>query len=561
MISTAKTPHLHKVGNTWELLVDGKPYLILGAELHNSSMSSAHYMDTVWQNLTDMGINTVLGSVTWEDIEPEEGRFDFHELDAVIAGAVKHNLRLIILWFGSFKNGRSSYAPSWVKTNPKRFPRMYIKDEEGKIHNSGVLSIFNEECYKADGKAFTKLLQHLRDNDKNRTVIMVQVENEVGLQLDSRDRSAAANKLFDLPVPAELVSFLQQDWDSLHIDMRKKLANFNIIPDGSKDKTRNWEEQFGQSIWTDELFMAYYYARYVEHVASTGRKQYNIPLFTNAWLPRPGVAGVASGGGKPGEYPSGGPVSTVLDVWQKFAPSMDFFSPDIYHAPYSEVCGIYSHRGQPLFIPEQRRDEVGARSIWISIGTYKALGTSPFGIDTQKANVSPFTDMYKLLGSVANHILKARRENRTIVGFAFEDPPTEGYPDPTPPIIVCLQNYVLTIGRAFVFGKQSAGYGMVMELEPSKFLLIGKGFQVEWKHKSADLPYTEILRFEEKSVDKETGELRTERTLNGDESNSGQRANMPSDDPDYGEEIVPVHILARTAVAELELFSLGNEEI
>ncbi|KAM0426569.1 hypothetical protein ACHAPT_008261 [Fusarium lateritium] len=554
-MAVTELPRLHKVGNTWELLVDGKPFLILGAELHNSSMSSARYMDAAWQNLVDMGINTVLGAVSWEDVEPVEGHFDFTELDAVIAGAKKHNLRLIVLWFGSFKNGRSSYAPAWVKTNPKRFPRMYIRDQDGKTQNSGVLSIFHEECYRADGRAFTRLLQHLRDNDKERIVIMVQVENEVGLRLDSRDRSAVASQIFNSPVPSDLLGWIQRSMEHFHVDMRSKLSDFKPTTEG-----QSWRDVFGESIWTDELFMAYHYAQYLEHVASTGRNEYDIPLFTNAWLARPGAAGVASGGGKPGEYPSGGPVSTVLDVWQKFAPSLDFLSPDVYRAPYSEICKTYTHGGQPLFIPEQRRDEFGAMSVWISIGSYNALGTSPFGIDTLKAAESAFTEVYHLLGSVSGHILKARRENKTIAGFAIDDPPAEGHPDTTPPITLSFQKYELTIDRAFVFGKPSAGYGLVIELEPSKFLLIGKGFKVEFISNSPGLPYTEILRFEEKSVHGENQELRTERVLNGDESNSGQRANMPSDDPDYGGEIVPVHIPARTAIAVVEVFSLENEE-
>jgi beta-galactosidase GanA len=103
--TTSKIPYLEKLDSSWQLWVDGKPFLILGAELQNSSMSSARYMDGIWQNLVDMGINTVFGPVTWEDIEPEEGKFDFNEIEAVIASAKAYGLRLILLWFGSFKNG------------------------------------------------------------------------------------------------------------------------------------------------------------------------------------------------------------------------------------------------------------------------------------------------------------------------------------------------------------------------------------------------------------------------------------------------------------------------
>ncbi|KAF4969547.1 hypothetical protein FSARC_3230 [Fusarium sarcochroum] len=557
MSSTATTARLHKVNDTWELLVDEKPFLILGAELHNSSMSSSRYMNQVWQQLTDSGINTVLGAVSWEDIEPREGEFQFTELDAVIEGARSHGLRLIVLWFGSFKNGKSSYVPAWVKTNQQRFPRMYIRDSNGRLANSGVLSIFHEECYKADARAFTTLLQHLRDNDKNRTVIMVQVENEVGLRFDSRCRSAVAEKAFQSPVPSKLLKFLLSKWHDLHPDFKSKQSDCRE----SLRKGGNWQDVFGQSIWTDELFMAYHYARYVEYVASCGRKEYEIPLFTNAWLARPGAAGAAAGGGTPGEYPSGGPVSTVLDIWQRFAPSLNFLSPDIYTAPYSDTCGTYTHNGQPLFIPEQRRDGVGARQVWISIGTYKAIGTSPFGIDTLKPLDNNFSEVYKLLDSVSSHILRARRETRHIVGFAFDESPLPGQVDNTPEITIDFEDYNVTIDRAFVFGKKAAGYGMIIELEPAKFLLIGKGFKAEWKSRNPKLPYTDILSFLEKSIDAETQELRTERILNGDESNGGTRANMPNDEPDYGDAIVPVLIPARTAIAEVQVFSLSNTEI
>ncbi|KAH7024098.1 glycoside hydrolase superfamily [Ilyonectria destructans] len=561
MAVATSIPRLHKADSgRWELLVDGEPYLVLGAELQNSSMSSARFMDTVWQNLKDMGINTVLGAVAWEDVEPEEGLFNFAELDRVIAGARAHDLRLVILWFGSFKNGRSSYTPTWVKTNPKRFPRMYMKSGEGRLQNSGVLSIFHDECVNADAKAFSSLLQHLGETDKERTVIMVQVENEVGLHGDSRDRSAVATQRFESPVPKEVVKFLSDDWDFLHPDLKSKYPKFKETMDQTKagEFNGNWEDYFGKSIWTEELFMAYHYALYLEKIASAGQKVYQIPLFSNVWLPQPGEPGAASGGGKPGEYPSGGATSTVLDIWRKFAPHIEFISPDIYHDKYTNVCSDYSHRGQPLFIPEQRRDHFGARTAWTAIGSFHALGVSPFGIDTLTAAEAPFTSHYKLLGSVSKHILKARRTNLSVTGFHFHD--LEDKENPCPPITVAFKSYDLTISRAFALGKEGPGYGMVIELEPSKFLLIGKGFKVEWKSNSPTLPYTEILRFEEKSIaNEETQELRTERILNGDESNSGKWANMPNDEPDHGDCPVPVTIPARTAIAHVEVFSLENE--
>ncbi|KAJ3454863.1 hypothetical protein MRS44_013463 [Fusarium solani] len=553
MATTNEIPRLQKApSGRWELLVDGKPYLILGAELQNSSMSSARYMDTVWQNLKDMGVNTVLGAVAWEDIEPEEGAFNFSELDQIIAGARAYGLRLVILWqvkLCSFVGqDKLSEVPADVYENP-----------EGRLQNSGVLSIFHNECVNADTRAFSRLLQHLGETDKARVVIMVQVENEVGFHGDSRDRSVVATRLFESPVPNEVVKFLSDEWNSLHPDLTRNYPNFRETVDRIKagESTGNWEDYFGKSIWTDELFMAYHYALYLEKIASAGRKIYELPLFSNVWLPQPGEPGAASGGGKPGEYPSGGASSTVLDIWQKFAPHLDFISPDIYHNAYGETCATYTHRGQPLFIPEQRRDHFGARTAWTAIGGFHALGVSPFGIDTQTPEEAAFTDHYKLLSSLSKHILEARRKNLTVTGFCFHD--LEDKENPSPPVKVSFKRYDATISRAFVFGKEGPGYGMIIELEPSKFLLIGKGFKVEWKSNSLTHPYTEILRFEEKSViDMETQELRTERILNGDESGSGKGANMPNDDPDHGDCPVPLIIPARTAIAQVEVFSLEN---
>jgi beta-galactosidase GanA len=112
MTLSPRIPHLRKAGTTQQLVVNGLPFLALAAELQNSSMTSAEFMEPVWQKLVDTNINTVLGCVTWEDIEPVEDQFNFSELDKVILGARKHGLHLVLLWFGSFKNGMLVFAPA-----------------------------------------------------------------------------------------------------------------------------------------------------------------------------------------------------------------------------------------------------------------------------------------------------------------------------------------------------------------------------------------------------------------------------------------------------------------
>ncbi|KAJ5326844.1 hypothetical protein MYU51_001575 [Penicillium brevicompactum] len=559
MLVSTQIPHLRKTDTGQQLVVNGQPFLSLAAELQNSSLTSAEYMDTAWQKLVDTNINTVLGCVTWEDIEPVEDQFNFSELDKVILGARKHGLHLVLLWFGSFKNGISTYVPPWVKTNTKRFPRAKLRKAGGLLQTGDVLSIFHEAGCQADAKAFSTLLSHIKDLDEaHSTVIMVQVENETGLLGDSRDGSASAEKHFNEPVPEDLVQFLAQDWEALHVDLKSNLDHFK-----TQDSPRGtWEQVFGKNPHTDELFMAYHYARYLNKVASAGKEAYPIPLYTNVWQNYVGDDGdndfpvVVGGGGAPGDYPSGGGTSNVLDIWQQFAPSLDFIAPDVYLNDYASSCRKYRHRNQPLFIPEQRRDEYGARRIWTAYGSYQAIGVSPFGIDTLEPDTNPFTRHYGLLNSVSRIVLDAQTRPNASVGFFFDELAADGS-DSCKPVVKHWGGYEITIERCFVFGKAGPGAGMVIHLGGPRFLLIGWGFQVRARSLSSSSTFTGFLRFEEQTVsDKESGELRTLRVLNGDETRSGIFAMMPNEDPDYGGFPICVTIPARTMIAKLEVYSV-----
>ncbi|POS73062.1 hypothetical protein DHEL01_v208541 [Diaporthe helianthi] len=561
-------PHLVKNENSKQLIVRGRPFLIRGGELQNSSLTSVEYMEPVWQKMIDTNINTLLGCVTWEMIEPEEDSFDFSRLDGIIWAARCHNLHLVLLWFGSFKNGLSTYAPPWVKKDPKRFPRAKLRKAGGRLETADVLSIFSEESRKADAKAFGALMKHLREFDAaESTVIMVQVENECGLLGDSRDGSQLAEKAFHEPVPEDLVNFLSSDWDNLHPDIKEQnLTRFKPISGRLKDERKDWEAVFGSSPRTDELFMAYHYALYVNEVAAPGKEQYPIPHYTNIWMNYSGQDSdndfpvVVGGGGMPGDYPSGGAVSNVMDVWMRFAPSLDFLGPDVYLNDYERSCAKYRHRNQPLFIPEQRRDEYGARRIWIAYGSYAAVGVAPFGVDTVDPEESPFTKHYGLLRSVSAIILEAQREPDSSIGFCFDEiPDGASGTRSSNPVRKFWGEFELTIDRCFVFGKPGPGAGMVIHRGHGKFLLIGWGFQVSAKAVSQDSSFTGILTFEEKAVDdEETGRLRTVRVLNGDETRSGEFAMMPNDDPDYGGFPISVTVPARTMIAEVTFYSISD---
>ncbi|KAK8210090.1 hypothetical protein M8818_003577 [Zalaria obscura] len=557
-------PHLEKTATSQQLIVHDEPFLMLAAELQNSSLTSTEYMRTKWQDLVDTNINTVLGCVTWEMIEPTEGQFDFSLLDQIIRDARAYGLKLVLLWFGSFKNGMSTYVPEWVKIDQKRFPRARLRKAGSVLETADVLSIFHEEAPKADAKAFATLMRHLREIDEAySTVIMVQVENECGLLGDSRDGSKAAEKAFHEPVPDELSRLLLVDWNNLHPMLK---ANIKLESLGIAKYADSWDELFGRGKRTDELFMAYHYSLYVERVAAAGKSEYPLPLYTNVWMnsaeSESASATEAGGGGTPGEYPSGGAVSNVLDVWQHFAPSLDFISPDIYLNNYWNACADYRHRDQPLFIPEQRRDEYGARRIWVAYGSFQALGASPFGIDTLDPKTSAFRKHYGMLASISPVVLEVQRRPGTSIGFFFDELRPDGS-DPSPPIVHEIDGFELRIERSFVFGKPGPGCGMVLKLQGNrdrcKFLLVGWGFQVGFRSLKKNTSFTGILSMKEVTFDKKTGEFQTHRVLNGDETRSGKWAMMPNEDPDYAGFPIAITIPAGTGLAECEVYSLDEQ--
>ncbi|MES1180656.1 MAG: beta-galactosidase, partial [Verrucomicrobiota bacterium] len=305
--SAPPIPHLEKQGTAMRLIVDGKPFLILGGELSNTGSSSLEYMKPVWPRMTKLNLNTVLVAVAWDWIEPEEGKYDFTLVDGLLAGARANNQRVVFLWFGSWKNGISSFVPAWVKANQERFPRVQLKT--GK--SIEILSTLSETNRDADARAYAAFMRHVREVDaEKRTVIMIQMENEVGAFGDSRDRSAAADAAFAKPVPAELMSYLVQHKDGL-------MPEFRAVWEKAGFKTAgNWEEVFGVGPATDEIFMAWNYARYMNRITAAGKAEYPLPVYTNTWIVQPEDKGS-------GDYPSGGPEPHVLDIWRAGAPAID----------------------------------------------------------------------------------------------------------------------------------------------------------------------------------------------------------------------------------------------
>jgi beta-galactosidase GanA len=260
--SAPPLPKLEQRGQATQLLVDGKPFIVLAGETDNTASSNLEYMDAVWPKVVRMNLNTVLVAVSWDWVEETEGKFDFSLVDGLLAGARKNNLHLILLWFGSWKNGLSTFVPEWVKADQQRFPRARLKNGRP----VEVLTTLSDAGLQADTRAYTAFLRHIREVDaEQRTVIMIQLQNEVGLIGESRDRSAVAEAAFDGPVPAELITYLQKNRETLWPDLRKLWETAGAKAAGT------WSEVFGPTTATDEIFMAWNYARYMGQMAKAGK--------------------------------------------------------------------------------------------------------------------------------------------------------------------------------------------------------------------------------------------------------------------------------------------------
>jgi hypothetical protein len=362
--SFAQKAYLDKSGGSAKMMVDGKPFLIMGGELHNSTGSDMTALPQVFKEMKAMNLNTVLTYAYWEHIEPVEGQFNFDLVDAAINAAKNEEIKLIMVWFGSWKSTASTYAPAWIKTNPKRFPRYAL--ENG--NTLEILSPFFEENMKADMKAYKALVQHIKEVDTQNTVIMMQVENEPGCFENYRDYTSQGQKAWEAQMPNEMVNYLKQNEGNLYPELEKVWA-----ANGKKTKG-TWEEILGKSsaegdykYYPQELFMAYYYSKYINYIAAEGKKVLDLPTFCNGWLYN-----------NRGFYPHGTVNPHVLDAYRAAGSAMDFYSPNVYTIDYDELFSKYTLANNTLFVPESMLSPAGAL---YSIGAYNSLGFAPFGID------------------------------------------------------------------------------------------------------------------------------------------------------------------------------------
>jgi beta-galactosidase GanA len=497
----AELPRIEMKNGTGQLIVNGQPFLILGGELGNSSAGTDSEADLIIPKLAGMHVNTILMPVAWEQIEPKEGNFDFGILDHWMETARKHNMHLVLLWFGSWKNAFSNYAPAWVKEDPKRFLR--AESSDGK--RLGILSALSPENQRSDSRAFAALMRHVRENDSDQqTVLMVQVENEVGYLGRGRDRSPEANRKFRGRVPDELIRTLT----AKRVQFSPELAtNFN-------DHGKDWSDVFGDA--ADEVFMAWNYARYIEGVVQAGKSEYALPMYVNAQLPAPQE--------RAGEYPSGGPHPYYLEVWRASAPSINFYSPDIYWPDFEYWVKRYEIPGNAIFIPEARMDSAPYNALY-AFGQARAFGFSPFAIEslplpeTGDDSKPEIISVYELLDSMRDLLPTAQAAGLTR-GLVLHKT------SPRPTQTVALGGYLFeaTLSRSWPATTVTANDGalLILESAPGEFYILGSGLNVRFARDpdvAAGIAGMESVE----EVSRASGQWTTERRLNGDQTDQGRQ--------------------------------------
>jgi len=499
-IAAADLPRIVAQNGRHALIVDGKPFLMLGAQVNNSSNYPAA-LPKVWPVIEKLGANTVEVPIAWEQIEPQEGKFDFSFLDTLLKEARAHDRRLVLLWFGTWKNTNANYTPAWVKLDPKRFPRMI--NTKGQLHYA--LSPLGMNTLEADKRAFARLMQHLKEADSQNTVLMVQVENESGSYGLARDHSPQADRLFAGPVPAALSAKV--------------------------GKKGTWQQVFGRD--AEAAFNSWYVATYIDQVAAAGKAIKPLPLYVNAALPNhPGVWQ------DPNTYSSGGPLPQVLDVWKAAAPHIDVLAPDIYNPDHKDYLGfldLYGRSDNALFVPETGNAKHFARYFFPAVGR-GAIGFSPFGMDEtgyfnfplgadklDEETLGAFAFNYRLFGQLV-HVWPAL----ALTGKTW------GVAEPTDPAAKHEQVIALGKWKATVsFGRDQFGFkapegnaypsggAVIAELGPDQFLLTGVHARVEIELANpAPGEQKQIVRIEEGHYDAD-GKWVFDRLWNGDQTDYG----------------------------------------
>ena len=487
------------------LYVHGKPFFMRGGEIHNSSASDPRFLEeSLWPALRGLNMNSVIVPLYWELIEPTEGRYDFSLMESIIASARREGLKLCFLWFGLWKNAESFYVPAWMKKDTET----YFRAQKVSGEKMKTISHLCAAAVEKDRLAFTAVMRRIREIDEEEnTVVVMQVENEIGLLGTDRDYSEAANKAFFAPIPEKLAAAI--------------------------GRSGTWEEVFGAD--AGESFMAWHFASAVETIAA-GRKEYDLPCYANAWLRQSPWF--------PGSYPSGGPVTGVHDIWRAAAPSLFTFGPDIYVPYCADVMDEYVSGTNPLFIPEIRKDAVSSSYALYAFGAKNAICFSPFGIedlalDPSRLDKPPMDLMIALnIDPSAFDITGSRDCLAATYKLLEELEPLYLRYRGTEHLQACVRHgetdytgFLRFAGCDMVvkYGPRMSGKPLgclvVIELADGRFLLTGLNCSVEFHAKPGDARKLDILRMEEGHV--ERGEWVPGRVFNGDEQMTLRFGDMP----------------------------------
>ena len=496
--ATNPIPRIVEKNGRHALLVDGKPFFMLGGQAHNSSAWPG-MLPQVWAAAAAMHLNTLEVPVYWEQLEAQPGHFDFSVVDTLLKQARAHRVHLVLLWFGTWKNGSNHYMPAWMKTDAAKYPN--ITGKNGQPVDSP--SPLYQATLDADVKAFSALMRYLKHADAPHTVLMVQVENESGSWDSMRDYSPVAQKLFEGSVPAELLkpAILQA-------------LNVSIVGGGT------WQQVFGER--ADEYFNAWHIARYVGQVAAAGKAEYPLPLYVNTALRDPLTNPMAN------TYESGGPTDNVVPIWKAAAPAIDLLAPDIY-LPGSQtilkVIDLYDRPDNALFVPECALS--GDRAKYLSeVIARGGIGFSPFGIDANgstettaetAARLAPFAADYATTGPMMRQLAEWGFEGKIKAVVEHED-----HAD---------QTIDLGAWQAIVsFGKgrrhttkpddEANGKLMIVQQSADEFVVIGSDCHITFRPTGSNSGHAwQYLKVEEGHYI--NGEFKFLRILNGDETDFG----------------------------------------